>query len=129
MKEDSLKKRLRALKRQEKLLRVVPGERLLFGKYFFRRFGLSFLQALDENALSMVIDEYWADVIFTYFKENGLSAGVKNPELLTILGLSYDAGEEDIKRRFRQLAKRLHPDHGGDAGEFMKIYEAYEQLK
>jgi len=82
MKQDSLKRRLRALKKQEKALRGVPEERLLFGKYFTKRFGLAFLQALDENAFSTAVDEYWADVIFTYFKENGLSAGVRNPELL-----------------------------------------------
>lgn len=128
MKQDSLKRRLRALKRQEKDLRGVPDDRLLYSNYFFTRFNLNFLKALDETTLSMVIDEYWADVVYTYFKENGISSGVSNPELLSVLGLRYDASQEDIKKRFRQLAKRLHPDHGGDADAFRRIYEAYEKI-
>lgn len=32
---------------------------------------------------------------------------------------------EDVKRRYRELAKKLHPDCGGNAEEFKKMSEEY----
>ena len=49
-----------------------------------------------------------------------------------ILGVSRDAGTEEIKRRFRQLARETHPDaNPGDAAaeeRFREIAQAYEVL-
>lgn len=46
-----------------------------------------------------------------------------------ILGVPEDASEEEIKRAFRELAKKYHPDRpGGDAEKFKKIVEAYRVL-
>lgn len=46
-----------------------------------------------------------------------------------ILGVPEDANEEEIKRAFRELAKKYHPDRpGGDAEKFKKIVEAYRVL-
>jgi molecular chaperone DnaJ len=49
-----------------------------------------------------------------------------------ILGLSTRAGNEDIKKAFRELALRWHPDRNpqipGAAARFRKILEAYETL-
>lgn len=46
------------------------------------------------------------------------------------LGLTVDATERDIKKAYRQLAKRYHPDSGepGDVQRFHEIQEAYEIL-
>jgi hypothetical protein len=33
------------------------------------------------------------------------------------------------KRRYRSLAKRYHPDHGGDQRQMQRIIAAYELLK
>jgi molecular chaperone DnaJ len=46
------------------------------------------------------------------------------------LGLAADATESEIKRAYRRLAKRFHPDTGepGDAERFREIQEAYETL-
>ncbi len=50
-----------------------------------------------------------------------------------VLGLARDAGESEIKRAYRGLAKRYHPDANlGDSGagqKFKEISEAYEVLK
>ena len=45
-----------------------------------------------------------------------------------ILGSSEDASQEEIERLYKRLARRHHPDRGGDA-EYMKaINEAYRVL-
>ena len=44
-----------------------------------------------------------------------------------VLGLSPAATRADIKRRFRELAKRHHPDvEGGDAKLFVRVKKAYD---
>ena len=46
----------------------------------------------------------------------------------TTLGLERNASDEDIKRAFRRLAMKHHPDRGGDAERFKQIEEAYRVL-
>src|SRR5207253_10940607 len=48
-----------------------------------------------------------------------------------LLGIGRDAGEQEIKTAFRQLARRLHPDvsEAPDAeSRFREVSEAYEVL-
>lgn len=45
-----------------------------------------------------------------------------------ILGVSKDAGKDEIKRAFRKAAVKHHPDKGGDEAKFKEINEAYEVL-
>ncbi|MGC9048801.1 MAG: molecular chaperone DnaJ [Patescibacteria group bacterium] len=46
-----------------------------------------------------------------------------------ILGLKKDASPEEIKRAFRELAQKYHPDKpGGSAEKFKEINEAYQVL-
>ena len=46
-----------------------------------------------------------------------------------ILGVSPDAGREEIKSAYRRLAKKHHPDHaGGDSETFRNIQQAYSVL-
>ena len=44
------------------------------------------------------------------------------------LGLQKDASVEDIKKAYRKLALKYHPDRGGDAEKFKEIGQAYEVL-
>jgi curved DNA-binding protein len=44
------------------------------------------------------------------------------------LGINKSASDEDIKRAYRKMAMRHHPDRGGDQAEFQKIQEAYNVL-
>ena len=45
-----------------------------------------------------------------------------------ILGVQKGASQEDIKRAYRRLAHKFHPDKGGDAGKFKEVSEAYQVL-
>ncbi len=45
-----------------------------------------------------------------------------------ILGVSRKSSQSEIKKAFRQLAHKHHPDKGGDNKHFQKINEAYQVL-
>lgn len=46
----------------------------------------------------------------------------------SLLGVSKNASEDELKRAFRKKAHALHPDKGGDTEKFKKINEAYQVL-
>lgn len=47
-----------------------------------------------------------------------------------VLGVAPDAGADEIKRAYRQLARRYHPDISGDerGAAFLEVSRAYEVL-
>ncbi len=49
-------------------------------------------------------------------------------QALAVLGLPPNATPDQIKRRYRALAKRYHPDRGGDQKQMQRIIAAYELL-
>jgi molecular chaperone DnaJ len=58
-------------------------------------------------------------------------AGVAKRDYYEVLGVSREAGDADIKRAFRRLARELHPDVNPDPGatqRFQEAAEAYEVL-
>ena len=46
-----------------------------------------------------------------------------------ILGVNEDASNEQIKKAFKEIAKKEHPDRGGDEARFKEANEAYDTLK
>jgi len=44
------------------------------------------------------------------------------------LGIKKDASADEVKKAFRRLARKHHPDAGGDEEKFKEINEAYEVL-
>jgi curved DNA-binding protein len=44
------------------------------------------------------------------------------------LGVPKGASEEEIKRAYRKLAAKHHPDRGGDTAKFQEVQSAYETL-
>src|SRR6266851_2562156 len=46
----------------------------------------------------------------------------------SILGAGDSASQDEIERLYKRLARRHHPDRGGDAEEMKAINEAYRVL-
>ena len=58
------------------------------------------------------------------YQEKGiLMLDVQEPELLSYLGLPFDADKSLIKKRFRELCKTYHPDDGGDIDKFIELMD------
>ena len=80
-------------------------------------------------------DDY-VDFTYTKFTEDDVEfrKAAKNstlPDYYKILGISRNASSDEIKKRYRELAKKLHPDKskGEKADETMaEINKAYEIL-
>ncbi len=53
---------------------------------------------------------------------------LERQQALAVLGLPPNATRQQIKRRYRALAKRNHPDRGGDQRQMQRIIAAYELL-
>lgn len=45
-----------------------------------------------------------------------------------VLGVKRDATQDEIKKAFRRLASKYHPDTGGDEKKFAEVSEAYTTL-
>lgn len=53
---------------------------------------------------------------------------VKDTEYYDLLEVSPDANPNDIKKAYRKLAMKHHPDKGGDSEKFKEISSAFETL-
>lgn len=46
----------------------------------------------------------------------------------SVLGIDQNASKEEIKKAYKRLASKHHPDKGGDEAEFKRIQEAYDAI-
>ncbi|EFH80694.1 hypothetical protein KSD_52560 [Ktedonobacter sp. SOSP1-85] len=53
---------------------------------------------------------------------------MQRQQALAVLGLPANATPQQIKQRYRLLAKRYHPDRGGDPQQMQRIIAAYHTL-
>lgn len=58
----------------------------------------------------------------------GYSHTPKKPSFYDVLGVTESANQKEIKKAYRKLALKLHPDKGGDEEKFKEISKAYETL-
>lgn len=58
----------------------------------------------------------------------GPRADIDTTKLYETLGVEKNANEKDIKKAYRKLAVKHHPDKGGDEHKFKEISAAYEVL-
>jgi DnaJ-domain-containing protein 1 len=59
---------------------------------------------------------------------NPVRSALARQQALNVLGLPPNATRQQIKRRYRTLAKQYHPDRGGDQQQMQRIIAAYELL-
>ena len=136
-----LKYKLRQLRKLELRIRCkdqafTPGQKLVWDVFFSTKpqdknvkFPLKQLVAMSEGEYKNVIEEYFMRIYFQSYKENGLLVSdVYDPQLLETLDLPPYAGYQDVKKRFRELAMRYHPDVGGDTDKFIELMGIYEQI-
>lgn len=93
------------------------------------KYSLEDLLCMSKEEYKKIIDEFFFSVYYKYYTENGITGSrLYDPEALRWMGLLPDASSEDIKRKFRELAKKYHPDTGGDETGFIKLMENYQKL-
>ncbi|MCE5235484.1 MAG: DnaJ domain-containing protein [Clostridiaceae bacterium] len=139
---DAVKHSVRSLKKLECKIRfnaaaAPEGRRLVWDEFFDlrsfvskrARYPLAVLCGMDRESLRGVADEFFFYVYYRFYRENGIAqASLFDPELLGRFGLPHDADKDAVKRKFRELAMRYHPDHGGEAGKFMEMMEMYRKI-
>ncbi|HEX7733688.1 MAG TPA: J domain-containing protein [Ktedonobacteraceae bacterium] len=59
---------------------------------------------------------------------NPARPALQRQQALAVLGLPANATMPQIKQRYRKLAKRYHPDLGGDPRQMQRLTAAYEYL-
>jgi hypothetical protein len=136
-----MKYKLRQLRKLEQTIRFKgqsneSTHKLVWDVFFSTKTGdsnvkypLLKLVAMSEAEYKGVIEEFFFRLYFQSYREDGLSIGdVHEPQLLALLGLPPYAGVHEVKKRFRELAMRYHPDHGGDAEKFMELMDTYAQI-
>ena len=150
---DNLKRRIRKLKQFELLTRAEHnmgvGTSLVWSKFFDLRSGgsstitkinrddssnnalysLPKLASMSREEYKRVIEDFFARVYYEIYAFKGITNEiVYDPAILAKLGLSSIADEVAVKKKFRELAKKYHPDAGGEHEKFIELMEIYEEL-
>jgi hypothetical protein len=77
---------------------------------------LAALRAIERSGASQLLER-----VFTGFQ--ALPEG--SPDHWNVLGLERGTSEDRLSARYRELARKLHPDHGGTDAQMAKVNQAY----
>jgi hypothetical protein len=141
---DDIKRKLRELKRLEILIRwgkqsspPLANHHLVWNEFFSDkgdgsrpcRYPLEWVVGMSHEERKEIFGEYLYAVYYQMYKENGfVLEGMFHPRNLALFGLPANATVDEIKARFRSLAKRYHPDHGGSHEKMVELLEQYHKL-
>lgn len=70
----------------------------------------------------------WIIFIIIAYKTSQIEIEHKEYDPFAILGIDRDAADKDIRKRYRELSKTMHPDKGGDEEMFKELTKAYKAL-
>ncbi len=76
---------------------------------------LANLDAADAAQVEAMLSDFWRRL---------REPDARRTRALEVLGLDASAGREEIRRRYRRLAQRHHPDRGGDTATLQRLNEA-----
>lgn len=79
---------------------------------------LSKLKNTGPDDVSKLLSQFWKQYAGYQHKE----------EFYNVLGLKAGADRQLIRKTYRELVKKHHPDHGGDTDRFIAIREAAKML-
>ncbi|MBP7401692.1 MAG: J domain-containing protein [Clostridia bacterium] len=151
---DDIKRRIRKLKQAEIRIRFGPagqsrhaGIPLVWETFFDlggkpdtavpsgsepggrARLSLEQLAGMSRSEYAEMVGEFFWHVYYRLYRETGrIGANLFDPDSLARLGLPPEADRTTVRKRFRELAKKLHPDTGGDAARFIELMEHYREL-
>lgn len=139
---DEIKRKVRKLKQLEKKVRFGKIDQItkdLVWDSFFdlhensvskAKFTLEMLISMGKEEYKRIVAEYLSLVYYKLYIANGLLGlkGNYDPDALVKLDLPLSADEADIKKRFRELAKKYHPDTGGNSEKFIELMDNYKKL-
>lgn len=87
------------------------------------------LQA-ELNSLRQENQKLLIEISNIRYKNNSrYSSGTSNINPLDVLGFDSSPGQEELKKRYKQLAQKFHPDKDGNNFLMQLIDNAYKQLK
>ena len=139
---DKLKHKLRELKKAEGKIRFehisdTTSQKYVWDEYFSTKsindlnvkYPIWKLINFDKQALKEAFEEYFYSVYFRKYKDIGLDFDeIQDPGVLNYFGLAPGASVDDIKKKFRELAKKYHPDCGGSSEKMIEVLDAYHRL-
>ena len=138
---ENLKHRVRKLKHFEITIRsqnnIDNDTPLVWDKYFDLKssndskalYSLSKLAGMNRDEYKNVADAFFARVYYEIYIHTGITNEIIfDTELLAQLDLPSVADEASVKKRFRELAKKYHPDVGGEAVKFISLMQTYRKL-
>lgn len=79
---------------------------------------LTHLYQTGKNEVDTLLRDFWSR----------LAGDDQRREALAVLGLSEPVTDHEIRRRYRELVMRHHPDRGGDTGQLQLLNAAIATL-
>lgn len=134
--EIKIKKIIRNLKKEETrmicgLLRIdTVSFPLIWNQYFElkkpysgrAKYNLDELIKMSKIEFDQIINDYFIAILKSIYKQDVLN------ELYPIFNIPKDSDIETVKKHFRELAKKMHPDTGGTHEEFIALSQAYDNF-
>lgn len=80
----------------------------------------------DRRCMACCHDSRYGPIV-PHYKEPEPKPPTRAPDCIISLGLEWPCSRDDVKARWRELAKKHHPDpNGGDSAEFIIAHQNYE---